>query len=111
MRISNWETHMKTKRLIILFLPLLALIVRAADPAAAGDAAAELAKKLSNPVADLISVPLQNNFDFGAGPDGDGIQYRLNIQPVIPISLSSNWNLISRTILPYVYQEDVIGTS
>jgi hypothetical protein len=102
---------MKTKRLIILFLPLLALIVRAADPAAAGDAAAELAKKLSNPVADLISVPLQNNFDFGAGPDGDGIQYRLNIQPVIPISLSSNWNLISRTILPYVYQEDVIGTS
>ncbi len=73
--------------------------------------AAELAKKLSNPVASLISVPIQNNFEFGAGPDGDGFQYRVNIQPVIPISLSADWNLISRTILPVVYQENVFGTS
>src|SRR5262245_6447721 len=77
---------------------------------APADDAAQLAKKLSNPVAALISVPLQSNFDFGAGPDGNGFQYKLNIQPVVPISLSSDWNLISRTILPYVYQEDVIGT-
>src|SRR5262245_32188217 len=81
----------------------------AAEPAA--DDAAELAKKLANPVAALISVPLQNNFDFGAGPDGDGFQYKLNIQPVVPISLNSNWNVISRTILPYIHQEDVIGSS
>ena len=74
-------------------------------------AAAELAKKLSNPVASLISVPLQNNFDFGAGPNGDGFQYKVNVQPVIPISLNENWNLISRTIVPIVYQENIIGTS
>jgi hypothetical protein len=74
-------------------------------------AAAELAMKLSNPVAALISVPLQNNFDFGAGPTGDGFQYKLNIQPVIPFSLNEDWNLISRTILPYVYQENIFGTS
>jgi hypothetical protein len=74
-------------------------------------AAAELAKKLSNPVAALISVPFQNNFDFGAGPNGDGFQYKLNVQPVIPISLSEDWNLISRTIIPYVYQENIFGTS
>jgi hypothetical protein len=73
--------------------------------------AAELAKKLSNPVAALISVPIQNNFDFGAGPNGDGFQYKVNIQPVIPITLSEDWNVISRTILPVVYQENVIGTS
>lgn len=73
--------------------------------------AAELAKKLSNPVSALISVPIQNNFDFGAGPAGDGFQYKANIQPVIPISLNENWNLISRTILPVVYQENIIGTS
>jgi hypothetical protein len=85
-------------------------LTRAAEPAPV-DNSADLAKKLSNPVADLVSVPFQNNFDFGAGPDGDGFQYKLNIQPVIPISLGTNWNLISRTILPYVYQEDVIGTS
>ena len=83
--------------------------VRAAEPVAAGDAAAELAKKLSNPVAALISVPFQNNFDFGAGPGGDGFQYKLNIQPVIPITLNEDWNLISRTILPYVYQENIFG--
>ncbi len=74
-------------------------------------AAAELAKKLSNPVAALISVPLQNNFDFGAGPNGDGFQYKVNVQPVIPFSLTENWNLISRTIVPIVYQENIFGTS
>ena len=74
-------------------------------------AAAELAKKLSNPVASLISVPSQNNFDFGAGPNGDGFQYKVNIQPVVPISLNETWNLISRTIIPVVYQENIFGTS
>jgi len=74
-------------------------------------AAAELAKKLSNPVASLISVPIQNNFDFGAGPNGDGFQYKVNIQPVVPISLNETWNLISRTIIPVVYQENIFGTS
>jgi hypothetical protein len=72
---------------------------------------ADIAKKLNNPVASLISVPLQNNFDFGGGPNNNGFQYKLNVQPVIPFSLSDNWNLISRTILPYIYQSDRIGTS
>ena len=78
---------------------------------AAGDDAAELAKKLSNPVAALISVPFQNNFDWGGGPDGDGFRYTLNFQPVIPITLNDDWNLISRTIIPFTDQEDMIGTS
>lgn len=66
----------------------------------------ELAKKLANPVASLISVPFQNNFDRNVGPL-EGSKYTLNVQPVIPISLSENWNLISRTILPVVSQSDV----
>ena len=85
-----------------------------AQDAASDDAkahAAELAKKLQNPVASLIQAPIQSNFDFGAGPTGDGFQYKLNVQPVIPISLNKDWNLISRTIVPYVYQEKIIGTS
>jgi hypothetical protein len=92
-------------------LPLSTPLSTQAAPTDDQAAAAELAKKLSNPVAALISVPLQNNFDFGAGPAGDGFQYKLNVQPVIPISLNENWNLISRTILPYVYQENIFGTS
>lgn len=89
----------------------------AAEPAppAAGAAqdeqSAALAKAVLNPVASLISLPLQNNFDWGAGPDGDGFQYKLNVQPVIPFSLNEEWNVISRTIVPYVYQENIIGTS
>ena len=62
----------------------------------------DLAKKLSNPVADLISVPFQFNFDGRVGPARDGSRQYLNLQPVIPIKLNTDWNLISRTILPVV---------
>src|SRR6185295_6986654 len=64
----------------------------------------------SNPVSSLISVPLQQNFDFGMG-EGSGWKSSLNIQPVIPFVLSPKWNLISRTILPIVHQHNVIGVS
>jgi len=69
----------------------------------------ELAKKLQNPVAALISVPLQNNFDFNGGPNHDGFRYQLNVQPVVPFSLNEDWNLISRTILPFISQKDMIA--
>ena len=67
-------------------------------------AAAELAKKLSNPIASLISVPIQNNWDFGIGP-ANAMRYTANIQPVIPFTLNTNWNLITRTIVPVIYAE------
>jgi hypothetical protein len=63
----------------------------------------ELAKKTQNPVADLISVPFQNNFNFGAGSKNQMI-YVLNVQPVIPIHLTDNWNLIARIITPIINQ-------
>jgi hypothetical protein len=69
--------------------------------------AAELAKKLANPVAALISVPLQYNYVTNYGVDDDGTRQYINIQPVIPFSISDDWNVISRTILPLVDQRDL----
>jgi hypothetical protein len=60
--------------------------------------AAELAKQLNNPVASLISVPIQNNWDFGIGP-ANAMKYTANIQPVIPFSISEDWIVITRTEL------------
>ncbi len=77
-----------------------------AVPAVADDEA-ELAKKLSNPVASLISVPIQVNYDENFGPNEEGSVWRINIQPVIPITLNAEWNLISRTILPIIDQSDI----
>jgi hypothetical protein len=64
--------------------------------------ATELAKKLQNPIGDIYSVPFQNNTNFNVGPH-KGTQNILNIQPVVPIHLNENWNLITRTIVPLVW--------
>ena len=76
----------------------------------AAPSADELAKKLQNPVASLISVPFQANFDFGIGP-ANGSRFLMNVQPVIPMSISEDWNLIGRVILPITSQTDVFGES
>jgi len=72
------------------------------------DDEAELAKKLQNPVASLISVPLQSNWDFGIG-SANAMRYTLNVQPVIPFSLNAEWNLITRTIIPVIHAESPVA--
>jgi len=72
---------------------------------------AQLAEKLSNPVAALISAPFQFNYDNSIGPDRDGHKNYLNIQPVVPFQINDDWNMISRTILPVVSQSDIVPGS
>jgi len=78
-----------------------------AEDSNSGDSEAELAKKIQNPVANLVSVPFQNNWDFGIGTE-DAMQYTLNVQPVIPFSITEEYNLITRTIMPVVYAESPV---
>lgn len=85
----------------------LALLAALSTTAAADDDSAALAKKLANPVADLISVPFQGNWNGGIGPDGDGSQTYVNFQPVFPITINKDWNIIARTVAPVVYQDDI----
>jgi hypothetical protein len=67
----------------------------------------QLAKQLSNPIASLTSVPLQFNWDGGVGTADDGDRFFVNVQPVIPVSIGEEWNMISRTIVPVISQNDV----
>ena len=95
----------------VLLIAFSVQIASAQTDNATGDTAAdakaeeaELVKKTLNPVSSLVSVPIQNNWDFGIGP-ADAMRYTANFQPVLPFSLNQDWNLISRTILPVIYQE------
>ncbi len=72
-------------------------------PAAAGMSSEELAKLAQNPVGNLVSLPFQNNTNFNTGPR-NGTQNVLNIQPVVPVGLNGEWNLITRTIVPVITQ-------
>jgi hypothetical protein len=86
---------------LFALVPSLALAQQAAPPAA--DESADLAKKLANPISDLVSVPIQFNWEQNVGPN-EQTRFILNIQPVMPFALNKDWNLIARVILPLVSQ-------
>jgi hypothetical protein len=96
------------KNLAISAMTLAFMIPIAFAPLAiAADSQEELAKKTNNPVANLISVPLQLDYDQNIDPTRQGDRYQLTVKPVIPISISTGWNLISRTLVPLINQHEV----
>ena len=99
---------MKTKKIFVLTLALtMATGLLSTTWAAETDKhdTESLAKASQNPVASLISVPFENNTTFNNGTE-DSVVDILNIKPVIPMSFGENWNLINRTIVPVIYQEE-----
>jgi len=77
------------------------------EPMAFADDAQNLSKELSNPISSLISVPFQYNFDDNIGPADGGHKHYLNIQPVVPVKLNADWNVVVRTIMPVVAQDEI----
>jgi hypothetical protein len=96
--------------IIFLICAMGPLLLVAQKPAAPPANAQELADKLSNPVANMISVPFQNNTDWGIGAHR-GSKYTLNFQPVMPIKLSQNLNLITRLVLPFISQRNITAAA
>jgi hypothetical protein len=85
----------------------------AGEPKENGGAAqnGNLGQQLANPIATLIQVPLKSNFDYGAkGSPKDAFRYTLSIEPVVPFSLNSDWNLITRTIIPVEHVQQLFPT-
>ncbi len=86
---------------------LMMVVTLVAVSSASADDATELAKKLANPISSLISLPIQANYDENFGSDEEGERWLINVQPVIPISLNEDWNIISRTIVPIIDQKNM----
>jgi len=104
------EALMKTHIGNVIVFLLMGAILFSINLSAQTDETAELAKKTQNPVSDLISLPFQNNTNFGLGPH-NRTHNVLNIQPVAPFKLSEKWKLITRTIAPVISQPDLTTES
>lgn len=98
---SHLIAHLCAALAFILSVTTSAIAAPTENSSAAQESNEALAKKTQNPVADLISVPLQNNFNFGVGPE-EKMAWVMNVEPVIPVRVSKDWNVITRTILPVI---------
>lgn len=101
------DTTVKTFRRHLIAAAWLAALAVASAAAWAQQSEEEIALAAQNPVAAMVSLPLQYNYDQNIGPREDGHKNYVNVQPVIPFSLDEDWNLISRTIMPVVWQTDL----
>lgn len=108
MRFTQFSTQLLQQIVLVCVIGLGTALTHANALAQTDNS--DLAKQLANPVANLISLPFQGNYDSGYG-SADGEKYLINVQPVMPMRLNDDWNLISRTVLPLVHQNDINGNS
>jgi hypothetical protein len=116
---TSERTFMRHNHFALALLLLLLLFVQSAmaqtvePPSSDADSTKELAKHLNNPVADLWSLTFQYNHYLYKGPPADSTQTMdlLNFQPVLPIHLTSDWNLITRPVFPFVFNSPAFEPS
>lgn len=90
---------------------LTAIMLGVPDSASAQSTDRDLAQEVVNPVSNIIQVPLEFDFDRNLGATGEGDRVTLNVKPVIPFPVGTDWMLISRTVLPIIYRDDVVPGS
>ena len=109
------ESKMKQSILKKVFMSTAAIMSLTMVTAEANDTDlahnADLAQELTNPIADLMTIPIQMTYDQNIGPVDGGSKLQTNIQPVIPFDVSENWNLLTRTIVPVVKQDEIFPNS
>lgn len=87
---------------IVACLVLAGVTAFGQSAAPAGESNTELAQKVNNPVASIISIPIQNEWYFGVGPKRETV-YTLQVMPVVPVALNPNWNLMLRFVMPFAH--------
>ncbi len=83
-----------------------AVVAAAFSRLASADGDPDLSQLVQNPIAKVISLPFQENLAFGAGPNQDP-QSVMDIEPVLPLTLNANWNVITRAIVPLIYDPEL----
>ena len=95
------------KNYFLLLVAVISSAVLSVNVVAQEEDSSDLAQELTNPIADLMTIPIQVNVDRNIGLNDEGSKTTINIQPVVPFKVSEDWNLITRTIVPLVKQEDI----
>lgn len=96
------------KNYFLLLVAVISSAVLSVNVVAQEEDSSDLAQELTNPIADLMTIPIQVNVDRNIGLNDEGSKTTINIQPVVPFKVSEDWNLITRTIVPIIYQSELV---